>query len=63
MYETNIAKSIEIGESMQLLDVYNKKHLISLFKIFQTIIFNKLDNILIYIILKLIFLFKYLLIL
>ena len=55
MYEANIAKSIEIGESMQLLDVYNKKHLIRLFKIFQMIIFNKMDNILIYIILKLIF--------
>ncbi len=58
MIEGNIANTIELGESMQLLDIYNKKRLIKLFNIFNFIILNKLDNKLIYIVLKFLFFFQ-----
>ena len=55
MIEGNISEWIEIGESMQLLDIYNQKKLIKIFKVFQIIISNKINNKLTYIIFKILF--------
>ena len=58
MIEGNLANFIELGESMQLLDVYNKKKLIKFFNVFKIIILNKVDNKLFYIVLKCLFFFQ-----
>ena len=55
MIEGNIANTIELGESMQLLDVYNKKKIIKVFNVFKMIILNKFDNKVFYIVLKFLF--------
>ena len=58
MIEGNIANTIELGESMQLLDVYNKKKIIKVFNVFKMIILNKFDNKVFYIVLKFLFFFQ-----
>ena len=55
MIEDNIIKYIDLGETMQNLDVYSKKSIIILFKIFENMLSYKINNELTFIILKLIF--------
>ena len=55
MIESNIMNYIDINDSVQILTVYNKKHLIRLFKIFEILKSFKVNNILFQIILKILF--------
>ncbi len=55
MIEDNVINYIDLGESMQNLDVYSKKGLIFFFKIFEIMLSYKVNNQIIFILLKIIF--------
>ena len=55
MIEDNVIKYIDLGETMQHLDVYSKKGIIIIFQIFENMLSFKINNELIFIFLKLIF--------
>ncbi len=55
MIEDNAIKYIDLGETMQHLDVYSKKGVMIIFQIFETMLSYKINNELIFIILKIIF--------
>ena len=55
MIEDNIINYIDLGETMQNLDVYSKKRLIFFFKIFEIMLSYKVNSQLTFILLKIIF--------
>ena len=54
MIEDNVIDYIDLGESMQNLDIYSKKGLLILFKIFETMLSYKVNSQLTFILLKII---------
>ena len=55
MIEDNAIKYIDLGETMQHLDVYSKKGVMIIFQIFETMLSYKINNELTFIILKIFF--------
>ena len=55
MIEDNIINYIDLGETMQNLDVYSKKGLIFFFKIFEIMLSYKINSQITFILLKIIF--------
>ena len=55
MIEDNVIDYIDLGESMQNLDIYSKKGLLILFKIFETMLSYKVNSQITFIMLKIIF--------
>ena len=55
MIESNVIKYVDIGDSIQMMNVYSKKSLKKFFKIFELLTSFKINNILFQFLLKILF--------
>ena len=55
MIESNVLNFVEIGDSIQLMNVYSKGFIIKMFKIFKILNYYKISNLIIQIIFKIVF--------
>ena len=55
MIESNVIKYVDIGDSIQMMNVYSKKSLKKFFKIFELLTSFKINNILFQFLLKIVF--------